>query len=80
MIVIPGGCWPNRPGLRCSPPRGSAGIARWIWKLSTCLLFMQFFVPVCRRWSRVKPRADPAGGITDQTTAVFYLVLVWLSG
>ncbi|HLY66001.1 MAG TPA: hypothetical protein VKU60_10750, partial [Chloroflexota bacterium] len=26
------------------------GIARWIWKVSTCMLVMQFFIPMRRHW------------------------------
>lgn len=31
------------------PPR-FADLARWVWKVSTCLLVLQFVIPMHRRW------------------------------
>jgi hypothetical protein len=39
-----------------SPPK-FLGVARWIWKVSTCLLVLQFLIPMRRHWYRSK-RAD----------------------
>jgi hypothetical protein len=30
------------------------GVARWIWKVSTCLLVLQFVIPMHRHWNRAK--------------------------
>jgi hypothetical protein len=35
------------------PPR-FLGVARWIWKVSTCLLVLQFVIPMRRHWDRAK--------------------------
>jgi hypothetical protein len=38
------------------------GLARWIWKVSTCLLVLQFVIPMRRHWQLAgygKPAAEP---------------------
>jgi hypothetical protein len=36
-----------------SPPQ-FLGVARWIWKVSTCLLVLQFVIPMHRHWNRAR--------------------------
>jgi hypothetical protein len=36
-----------------TPPR-FLGVARWIWKVSTCLLVLQFVIPMHRHWNRAR--------------------------
>jgi hypothetical protein len=52
------------------------GLARWVWKVSTCLLVLQFFIPMRRHWSRaVKPDAERFW-LASGALAVVYAVLM----
>jgi hypothetical protein len=53
------------------------GIARWIWKVSTCLLVLQFVIPILRHWHRAQ-RADKSlhRRLADRAVAVCYLGLM----
>ena len=59
-----------------TPPR-FLGVARWIWKVSTCLLVLQFVIPMRRHWHRAK-RADKTRRRrqADRVVAACYLVLM----
>jgi len=59
-----------------TPPR-FLGIARWIWKVSTCLLVLQFVIPSRRHWHRAR-RADKSWHRrqADRAIAVCYLGLM----
>jgi hypothetical protein len=59
-----------------TPPR-FLGVARWIWKVSTCLLVLQFVIPMRRHWQRAK-RADKSWHrrLADQVMAPCYLGLM----
>jgi hypothetical protein len=59
-----------------TPPR-FLGIARWIWKVSTCLLVLQFVIPMRRHWHRSQ-RADKSWHrrLADRAAAVCYLGLM----
>ena len=74
-----------------SPPR-FADLARWLWKVSTCLLVLQFVIPMWRRWKlahrRVSsPSTDHPGGSAERLPsrlrhgmwAVLYFVLMSLA-
>jgi hypothetical protein len=51
------------------------GIARWIWKVSTCLLVLQFVIPMRRHWHRSKRRDKPwHRRLADGLVAPCYLV------
>lgn len=56
-------------------PPGFLGIAQWIWKVSTCLLVLQFVIPMRRHWHRAG-RAGKAWHrrAADRVVAVSYLV------
>ena len=51
------------------------GVARWIWKVSTCLLVLQFVIPMRRHWHRAR-RRDKAWHrrLADRLVAPCYLV------
>jgi hypothetical protein len=53
------------------------GVARWIWKVSTCLLVLQFVIPLRRHWHRAA-RADKPWHrrLADRAMALVYLVLM----
>jgi hypothetical protein len=57
-----------------TPPR-FLGIAQWIWKVSTCLLVLQFVIPMRRHWHRAR-RADKPWHrrAADGVVAVSYVV------
>lgn len=59
-----------------TPPR-FLGVARWIWKVSTCLLVLQFVIPMHRHWNRAK-RAKKSWHrrLADRAMALCYLVLM----
>jgi hypothetical protein len=59
-----------------SPPR-FLGVARWIWKVSTCLLVLQFVIPMRRHWQRAR-RADKSWHrrLSDRIMALCYLGLM----
>jgi len=59
-----------------TPPR-FLGVARWIWKVSTCLLVLQFVIPMRRHWQRAK-RIDKSWHrrLADRLVAVCYLGLM----
>jgi hypothetical protein len=44
------------PGLFDAPR--FLDLARWIWKVSTCLLVMQFVIPLRRNWHQAKSNPD----------------------
>ncbi len=59
-----------------SPPR-FLGVARWIWKVSTCLLVLQFVIPMQRHWNRAKRTDKPWDRrLADGVVAPCYLVLM----
>jgi hypothetical protein len=55
-----------------TPPR-FLGVARWIWKVSTCLLVLQFVIPMHRHWNRAK-RTEKSWHrrLADLVTALCY--------
>jgi hypothetical protein len=57
-----------------APPR-FLGVARWIWKVSTCLLVLQFVIPMRRHWNRAK-RTEKTWHrrLADRLVAPLYLV------
>jgi hypothetical protein len=57
-----------------TPPR-FLGVARWIWKVSTCLLVLQFVIPMRRHWHRAR-RPDKVWHrrLADRVVAACYLV------
>jgi hypothetical protein len=58
------------------PPR-FLGLARWIWKVSTCLLVLQFVIPMRRHWQRARRTAKPSyRRLADRVMALVYLVLM----
>ena len=59
-----------------TPPR-FLGVARWIWKVSTCLLVLQFVIPMRRHWQRAK-RVEKSWHrrLADQIMALCYLCLM----
>jgi len=59
-----------------TPPQ-FLGVARWIWKVSTCLLVLQFVIPMRRHWHRAQ-RADRSRRrrLADRSVAVCYLGLM----
>jgi hypothetical protein len=61
------------------PPR-FLGIARWICKVSTCLLVLQFVIPMRRHWHRAQ-RADKSRRrrLADRAVAACYLGLMALA-
>ena len=57
-----------------TPPR-FLGVARWIWKVSTCLLVLQFLIPMRRHWHRARRTAKPwHRRLADRAVALCYLV------
>ena len=57
-----------------TPPR-FLGVARWIWKVSTCLLVLQFVIPMRRHWCRARRTAKPwRRRLADRLIALCYLV------
>jgi hypothetical protein len=59
-----------------TPPR-FLGVARWIWKVSTCLLVLQFVIPMQRHWNRAKRVDKPwHRRLADRAVAPCYLVLM----
>jgi hypothetical protein len=57
-----------------TPPR-FLGVARWIWKVSTCLLVLQFIIPMHRHWNRAKrPKKSWHRRLADVIMAACYLV------
>lgn len=61
------------------PPR-FLGVARWIWKVSTCRLVLLFVISMRRHWHRAQ-RADKSRRrrAADRTVAVRYLALMALA-
>jgi hypothetical protein len=56
-----------------TPPR-FLGVARWIWKVSTCLLVLQFVIPMHRHWRRAMRTGKPwHRRLADRVIAVCYL-------
>lgn len=59
-------------------------LARWIWKVSTCLLVMQFVVPMRRHWSQAQKDPDRIvswhGRLAHVAAALCYLVLMGTAG
>ena len=73
-----------------TPPR-FLELARWIWKVSTCLLVMQFVIPMRRHLSQAKANKDPKNPNPDHSipwysrlahvaAALCYLVLMGTAG
>ena len=59
-----------------TPPR-FLGVARWIWKISTCLLVLQFVIPMRRHWQRAKrARKSWHRRLADRLMALCYLGLM----
>jgi hypothetical protein len=57
-----------------TPPR-FLGVARWIWKVSTCLLVLQFVIPMRRHWRRARrPAKSWHRRLADGGMTVFYLL------
>jgi hypothetical protein len=56
-----------------TPPQ-FLGVAHWIWKVSTCLLVLQFVIPMRRHWHRAK-RTDKSWRrrLADRAMAGCYL-------
>jgi hypothetical protein len=59
-----------------TPPR-FLGVAHWIWKVSTCLLVLQFVIPARRHWHRAR-RTDKSWHrrLADRAVSVCYLGLM----
>jgi len=57
-----------------APPR-FLGMARWIWKVSTCLLVLQFVIPMRRHWWQAR-RAQGPWWLADYVMAACYLALM----
>jgi hypothetical protein len=56
-----------------TPPR-FLGVARWIWKVSTCLLVLQFVIPMRRHWQRARRVGKPwYRRLADRLMALCYL-------
>jgi len=64
-------------------------LTRWIWKVSTCLLVMQFVIPMRRHLSQAKAKKDPKDPghpipwhrrLAHVTAALCYLVLMSTAG
>jgi hypothetical protein len=64
-------------------------LARWIWKVSTCLLVMQFVIPMRRHLSQAKAKKDSKNPdhsilwhsrLTHVAAALCYLVLMSIAG
>lgn len=59
-------------------------LARWIWKVSTCLLVMQFVVPMRRHWNQAHKGPDHIvpwhGRLAHVAAALCYLVLMGNAG
>jgi hypothetical protein len=56
-------------------PPGFLGIAQWIWKVSTCLLVLQFVIPMRRHWHRAGRAGKPwHRRAADGLVAVSYVV------
>ncbi len=59
-----------------APPR-FLGMARWIWKVSTCLLVLQFVIPMRRHWRQAGLALVPwYGRLADGVMAACYLALM----
>jgi hypothetical protein len=59
-----------------TPPR-FLGVAQWIWKVSTCLLVLQFVIPMRRHWRRAKRTDKPwHRRLADRVIAPCYLGLM----
>jgi len=58
-----------------SPPQ-FLGLARWIWKVSTCLLVLQFVIPMRRHWNEASSGEGSSGWLADVFMAVCYLALM----
>jgi hypothetical protein len=59
-----------------TPPQ-FLGVARWIWKVSTCLLVLQFVIPMRRHWHRARrPDKSRHRRLADRAVAVCYLPLM----
>lgn len=59
-----------------TPPR-FLGVARWIWKVSTCLLVLQFVIPMHRHWNRARRRGKPwHRRLADGVIAPCYFILM----
>ena len=59
-----------------TPPQ-FLGVARWIWKVSTCLLVLQFVIPMRRHWHRAqRPDKSWHRRLADRAVAVCYLGLM----
>jgi hypothetical protein len=65
-----------------SPPR-FLDLGRWIWKVSTCLLVLQFVIPMRRHWRQYK--CDAASGVRlmrrldSAAASLCYLALMGLA-
>jgi len=75
------------PGLFTAPR--FLQLARWIWKVSTCLLVMQFVTPMRRHLRQAKARKDPKnldqpnprhGRLAHVAAALCYAVLMGIAG
>jgi hypothetical protein len=59
-----------------TPPR-FLGVARWIWKVSTCLLVLQFVIPMHRHWNRARRPGKPwHRRLADGAIAPCYFILM----
>lgn len=59
-----------------APPR-FLDLVRWIWKVSTCLLVLQFVIPMRRHWGQYRsPRAPLAWRLGNLVVSACYGVLM----
>jgi hypothetical protein len=59
-----------------APPQ-FLGLARWIWKVSTCLLVLQFVIPMRRHWWHARlAGVSWYGRLADRVMAACYLALM----
>ena len=69
------------PGLFDAPR--FLDLTRWIWKVSTCLLVMQFVIPMRRHWHQAE--SNPAsltmpGRLAHAVVALWYALLMCIAG
>jgi len=52
------------------------GLGRWVWKVSTCLLVLQFVTPMRRHWRAAGPARGLSRTLMAEVLAGIYLVLM----
>lgn len=58
-------------------------LTRWIWKVSTCLLVLQFVIPLRRNWYQARsdrPRLTVPGKLMHMAAVLCYAVLMCVAG